>query len=216
METKLKGHERRFFTSEIRIDSEGDGNTLIGYAAVFNEWSEDLGFFREKIRPGAFKKTLTQKRAIKALVNHDPNLILGSSDNGTLRLEEDSHGLRYEVDLPDTTYARDLKESVRRGDISQNSFGFVPILDRWSSDGSERTLVEVKLIDISPVTFPAYPQTDLSLRSIGKAVGVDFLALGQALSRSIEGKTIWKGDAKTIKKTLERLRAILGVLNIGA
>ena len=166
--------ERRFVTdAEMRIkdDDEGDGNTVIGYAAVFNKYSDDLGWFKEKIQKGAFKKTI-EENDIRALINHDPNLIIGRTKNKTLKLWEDDKGLGYEVKLPNTSYASDLRESISRKDITQNSFGFQTIQDKWSTDGKKRVLIEAKLFDISPVTFPAYPQTSLKLRL--RELGIDF------------------------------------------
>lgn len=155
--------ERRF-GGEIRVAGE---NTIAGYAAVFNSWSEPLGYFREQIQPGAFAKTLQEQTDVRALINHNSDKPIGRTTNGTLKLWEDDHGLAFEVKLPDTSYAADLRESIKRGDISQNSFAFQAVKDRWSADQKERTLLEVKLIEISPVTFPAYAETSVSARSAG-------------------------------------------------
>ena len=175
----MKTERRVSSNTEMRISS--GGREIVGYAAVFNKWSEDLGFFREKIKPGAFSKSLSDGADVRALINHDPNLILGRVSNGTLELEEDDIGLKYRIKLPSTSYANDLKESVRRGDITQNSFGFLTIRDSWKQgDGKEldeRTLIEAKLLDISPVTFPAYPQTSLDLRQ--KNNRKDFISMDQ-------------------------------------
>ena len=194
--------ERRYTNmGEFRLD--GEKNTLEGYAAVFNKLSEDLGFFREKIKPGAFKKTLDDGADVRALINHDPNLIIGRTQNGTLELEEDRKGLKYMVSLPDTSYARDLKASIERGDITQNSFGFITIQDKWKQgegkDLDERTLIEVKLLDISPVTFPAYPQTSLGLRSILNGMGVDYDLIGQLVVRAERGLELSEEDKDTLR-----------------
>lgn len=141
---------------------------IVGHAAVFNRMSEDLGFFREKIEPGAFKQTLADKDDVRALFNHDPNNVLGRSTAGTLRLKEDDEGLRVEIDPPDTQLARDLMVSIDRGDVSQMSFGFETRKDEWDHSDKQnpvRTLVDVKLYDVSPVTFPAYPDTDVAARA---------------------------------------------------
>ena len=193
--------ERRYIDlEEFRYD--GEKNQLEGYAAVFNKWSEDLGFFREKIKKGAFKKTI-EEGDVRALFNHDPNLILGRTRNGTLELEEDNKGLRYLTKLPDTTYARDLKESIKRGDITQNSFGFITIQDDWKrgsgAELDERTLIEVKLLDISPVTFPAYPQTSLSLRDAFSGIGIDYDLLGKVIMRAERGMDLSEEDRDTLR-----------------
>lgn len=158
--------EKRFVKGEIRI--EGDGKPLIhGYAAVFNQKSEDLGGFREYVKPGAFTKTL-QESDVRCLFNHDPNYVLGRTSNGTLKLVEDDLGLHYEVDPPDTGWARDLCASIKRGDIDQSSFGFKTVKDEWHTEGGEqvRYLQECRLFDVSPVTQPAYPQTSVACRAM--------------------------------------------------
>jgi HK97 family phage prohead protease len=154
---------------ELRVTQDaGAPAKLVGYASVFNAWSEDLGGFRERVQPGAFSNAV-KASDIRALINHDPSLILGRTKNGTLSVREDDTGLWMEVTLPDTQYARDLAESVKRGDIDQMSFGFSVLNDDWvwADDGTiRRTIIEVdRLYDVSPVTYPAYPQTSVSARS---------------------------------------------------
>jgi HK97 family phage prohead protease len=164
--------ERRFFQSEIRAEGEGDGSQapqLNGYAAVFDQLSVLLyGMFREKIDRGAFAASLTDD--VRALWNHDANLVLGRTKAGTLRLAEDAHGLRVEIDPPDTQAGRDALESIRRGDVDQMSFMFDVLEDTWDQDGDGqliRTLRKVKLYEVSPVTFPAYQGTEVSARAHG-------------------------------------------------
>ena len=144
------------------MEGEDGQPVIVGYAAVFDEWSEDLGGFLERVRAGAFAKTI-QEADVRALWNHDEKQVLGRTRSGTLRLEEDEQGLRYEVDPPDTQWARDAMVTIERGDVSQSSFGFEVVRDEWLQEEGEeyatRTLVEVQLYDVSPVTFPAYPQT---------------------------------------------------------
>jgi len=152
---------------EVRAAEEGRSRKLVGYAAVFDQISEDLGGFREVIRRGAFRKTL-QEADVRALWNHDENFVLGRTKSGTLRLEEDERGLKIEIDPPDTQWARDLLVSIERGDVDQMSFAFVPVKDNWTEgrDGKPlRELLEVRLFDVSPVTWPAYPQTSIQVRS---------------------------------------------------
>lgn len=141
--------------------------TLMGHAAKFGVLSEDLGGFREKISREAFRNTLANGDC-RALVNHDSRLVLGRVSNGTLKLREDQQGLACEIQLPNTSYARDLVESIRRGDINGMSFGFRVKRDDWNQEGLEtvRTLKDVELLDVSPVTYPAYPQTDVAMRSL--------------------------------------------------
>lgn len=160
--------EVRTVPIELRVSND-ESPKITGHAAVFDKWSDDLGGFREIIRSGAFKKTL-KEADIRALFNHDPNYVLGRNKADTLRLEEDDKGLAIEIDPPDTQWARDLTTSIERGDINQMSFGFRTVKDQWTTpkEGKEnqRELLEVELFDVSPVTFPAYPQTDVSIRSV--------------------------------------------------
>lgn len=156
---------RTFPLSELRV--EGDKKPrIVGYASVFNQKSDDLGGFREIVKPGAFTKTIAESD-IRALFNHDPNYVLGRKKTGTLELSEDDHGLRIGINPPETTWAKDLLTSIRRGDIDQMSFGFKTVKDDWEKRDGEniRSLAEVRLFDISPVTFPAYPQTSVEARS---------------------------------------------------
>lgn len=167
---KPEGFERRYFTCpdiELRRADGDDGpQVLVGYAALFDELSEDLGGFRERIATGAFAKAVGGD--IRALFNHDPNLILGRTKAKTLFVQEDQRGLKVELTLPNTSTARDLLESISLGNVDQMSFGFRTRADSWDEVNGEmvRTLVEVDLFDVSPVTFPAYPQTEIAKRSL--------------------------------------------------
>jgi len=157
--------ERRAFPIEFRIE-DGEKPKIKGYAAVFDKWSDNLGGFREKIAPGAFKKTL-KEADVRALFNHDPNVVLGRTSNGTLLLREDDKGLYMEIEPPDTADARDLMTLIARGDVDQASFAFKAVKDAWELEPNppERTLVELGLFDVSPVTYPAYPQTTVDVRA---------------------------------------------------
>ena len=128
-------------------------------------------FFREIIRHGAFTKTL-QSGDVRALWNHDTAAPLGRTKNGTLELKEDATGLHIAITPPDTTWARDAMESIRRGDVDQMSFGFVCNRDNWTKDENGfplREVLEVELWEVSPVTFPAYPDTSCAMRSMNEA-----------------------------------------------
>lgn len=166
--------ERRVKTiaaSELRVVRSADDKAPVieGYAAVFNQWSEDLGWFREKIAPGAFANAL-KNSDVRCLFNHDSNFILGRAKSGTLALKEDKKGLWFSCAIPDAQDARDLAARIERGDIDGCSFQFTTQRDSWeyNTDGSgpdERTIEEVReLFDVGPVVFPAYPQTSVSAR----------------------------------------------------
>jgi uncharacterized protein len=167
------GDVRSLLDAEIRADGGDGGARLVGYAAVFDSLSEDLGGFKEVIRPGAFRAAL-EGSDVRALVNHDTSKVLGRNTAGTLRLRETPRGLQFELDPPDTSYARDLLVSVARGDMNQGSFKFYMFSDSkrgqsWSAtpSGVVREITEFADIDeISIVTFPAYTATAVSLRSL--------------------------------------------------
>jgi hypothetical protein len=154
--------ERRSF--ELRLEAPAqEGRTIRGHAALFDVEADIGGMFRERIQRGAFKGA--QKEDVRALWNHDASRPLGRTTAGTLRLSEDDKGLAVEIDMPNTTYANDLMESIRRGDVSQMSFGFQVLAEKWDHKENVRTLVKVRLLDVSPVTFPAYEGTDVAVRS---------------------------------------------------
>ncbi len=166
--------ERRMLNlTKLRVnepDSENKQPIIEGHAAVFNQYSEELGNwfpFKEKISPGAFSDSIAADD-IRALFNHSPNYVLGRNKAGTLSLSEDDQGLKVRIIPPETSWARDLNISIARGDISQMSIGFVVQSEKWGKeDGMDiREITKVKLYDVSPVTFPAYPQTDVGIRSI--------------------------------------------------
>jgi len=148
---------------------------LVGYAAKFGVWSEDLGGFRERIAAGAFDRAIGEGHDVRLLVNHE-GLALARSKAGTLRLEVDGVGLRAEADLdPANPDVQRLTSALGRGDVDQMSFGFRTKGDEWDlkADPPERTLTDVELVDVSAVTFPAYPQTEVALRSLEAARGAE-------------------------------------------
>ena len=156
-----EAEKRTMGTIEVR-DAEGDDMVLEGYAAVFNS-ETDLGHFREVIKPGAFDDVMTND--VRALINHDPNLILGRTENGTLELSTDERGLKYRVKLGNQSYAKDFYESVKRGDISQSSFAFTIKDQSWNEERTVRSVDKVRqLLDVSPVTYPAYAAATVQAR----------------------------------------------------
>jgi HK97 family phage prohead protease/HK97 family phage major capsid protein len=153
--------KRTMGTIEVR-EADSDDMVLEGYAAVFNS-ETDLGHFREVIKPGAFDDVMTND--VRALINHDPNLILGRTENGTLELSTDERGLKYRVKLGNQQYAKDFYESVKRGDISQSSFAFTIKDQSWNEERTVRSVDKVRqLLDVSPVTYPAYAAATVQAR----------------------------------------------------
>jgi uncharacterized protein len=162
--------------SSLRAESQGDELVLRGYAARFNVLSHPLPQgFREKIQPGAFKRSLAAGDDVVCTFNHDESRILGRRSSGTLKVAEDDKGLAFRCQLDKNQVAhRDLHASVKRGDISDCSFAFnvdgedgEDFADSWISGQNcpVRTLRNVKLHDVSVVTHPAYPQTSVDARA---------------------------------------------------
>ena len=197
---------------ELRDLGEGDGMAFTGYAAVFNSDSEPLPFI-ERIAPGAFANSLGSRNEIKMFVNHDTTRVLASKRAGTLRLSEDTHGLRVEADLPPTTDGLDLAILMKRGDVDSMSFGFsVPSGgDTWSPDGATRELREVRLHEVSIVTaFPAYTATSAGVRSLDNlaaATGADAGLLDAAITKLEAGETLDDDAAMLIESVVQKLRA---------
>lgn len=160
--------ERRALAAPIEVRAES--RTIAGYAAVFNSETDIGGMFREKIAPGAFAKAVAGDD-VRALFDHESGSVLGRTKSGTLRMSEDAHGLAVEIDLPDTQVGRDLRESMARGDIDGMSFGFRVTKQEWDEAGKMpvRTIQEVELFEVSVVTFPAYADTEVALRSRDEA-----------------------------------------------
>ncbi|SDO72513.1 hypothetical protein SAMN04487957_110133 [Halomonas shengliensis] len=166
--------EKRALACEVRAETDDDGRPvrIVGHGAVFNRRSEMImGMFKEEIAPGAFDDVLTDD--VRALFNHDPNFVLGRTTSGTLELSIDAEGLRYDIDPPDTQTVRDqVLAPLQRGDITGSSFAFrvAPDGDEWREEPDGlivRTITRFsRLLDVSPVTYPAYPDAGAAARSL--------------------------------------------------
>lgn len=182
MELEVRSYPLR----EVRMDTDDAGQPiLVGHAAVFNQWSHVIpwggprGQFRERIMPGAFDRTLAANPDVKLKVNHD-GLPLARTTSGTLTLTPDAEGLsiRAPLDMSDPDVQR-IVPKIKRGDLAEMSFAFrVPEGgERWNMDGDidERSLTDIDLDggDVSVVADPAYPQTDVALRSLNKLLAKD-------------------------------------------
>jgi uncharacterized protein len=198
--------ERRFVSTELRIDSTGNG-VIHGTAAVHYDGtkrtqSQNLGGFVERIRVGAFSNCLSKNPDVRVLFNHNPSLVLGRTASGTAKVWADLNGLHYSCNLPATRTAQELRESIQRGDINQCSFGFTCDDDDWDDDGEDekgqrclvRTLNNVSdLLDVSPVTYPAYQATACDARTLwpdGQPAGVEArMAVQQELAKFSHERT---------------------------
>ena len=172
MRERTQDRELRSFVSKLAVraaEEEDSGpGTLEGYAAVFGE-ETDLGWYRESFAKGAFADSLKEDDQ-RALVDHETAKVIGRTAAGTLRLSEDDKGLKCEIDLPDTTYAADLRKCVERGDVDGMSIGFIVQKEERTAreegeDNDLWTVTKAKLLEVSAVTFPAYEGTSISARS---------------------------------------------------
>jgi uncharacterized protein len=160
-------NRNRIFCDQVRMNFDSGPPKIIGYAAVFNNETELWPGFMEQVKPGAFARSIKDDD-VRALWNHNPDFVLGRNKSETLRLWEDSKGLAYEALPPDTSIGRDVTVLIKRGDVNQSSFGFNIVEQSLKYDKEKdivhRTLTEVKLFDVSPVTFPAYSSTEVHVR----------------------------------------------------
>ncbi|MHA6641341.1 HK97 family phage prohead protease [Mesorhizobium sp. A623] len=171
MTMKPEGAEKRSLVQPVEFRADASGKmTVTGYAAVFGEIADIGGWFQEVVARGAFTNTL-RTSDVRAYFDHDTGRVLGRLSAGTLRCEEDDKGLRVEIDLPDTTDGRDVKTLVERGDVSGMSFRFETVRQEWDEivDPPKRTLLEVRLGEVSIVSEPAYDGTSVALRSLDAA-----------------------------------------------
>lgn len=198
-------NETRTVDVAFEVRESGDGMSFEGYAAMFNSDSTPLPFI-ERIAPGAFKRSLQARNDIKLLWNHDTGIVLGSTRAGTLRLVEDSVGLKVMAELPPTTAGKDAAILLKRGDVAAMSFGFtVPTGgDSWDKSGNVRTLNRVSLHEVSLVAFPAYGATT-GTTSVRSADGISADALADALLRLELGEELDESEARLVTDVVSKL-----------
>lgn len=207
--------ERRTNTVELRVYAADATKPPVikGYGAKFRTLSESMpimrdgekvGTFREQLMPGCFASAIPTSD-IRSLFNHNPDLILGRTTSGTMRVAEDEVGLTFEVDPPDTTYSRNLQISMGRGDINQCSFGFSVAEggDSFAKDSMPgcwiRSIHKIaKLYDVSPVTYPAYVDTSCSMRSALSAVATEEAEIEKRVAEQAEEE---KRNAEALAET---------------
>ncbi|WP_160665346.1 HK97 family phage prohead protease [Pseudarthrobacter sp. ATCC 49987] len=191
---------------EFRETTNGLG-TLSGYASVFNRLSQNLGGFVERVDPAAFNKSLADQVPVLARYNHDDNQLLGTTEGGTLTLEADGTGLRYDVALPDTSTGRDVRELAKRGDLRYSSFAFRTIDDYWdvTPEGFPmRTLLAVQLVDVAPVNNPAYRDTTTGLRSLAEHLHMDVAQVRDAAPEELRKLILTPPDSRTDEERAEQ------------
>lgn len=207
-----KQERRVFYFTEIRMaPQKNEPDRLTGHAAVFNSLSEDLGGFRETIRPGAFTRSIKDNPDIYALQEHDSRFPLARTGNGSLFLKEDRRGLAVDIRPTDTSYARDLMLNVREDLINKMSFAFSIVQENWTGGSKDqvREVQEVNLYEVSPVTFPAYSSTDLQARSALSAAGLEFEPLGGVLFKARHQVPLTTGERDLVKRSIQILTAYL-------
>lgn len=189
--------ERRMAVESLELRDDSEGTTLSGYASTFNQ-PYDMGWYREKVAPGAFKRSLGQTPDVRLLINHD-GLPLARTTSGTLTLSEDERGLKVDARLdPSDPDVAALLPKMRRGDLNQMSFGFRLMGDtgdEWSKDMSERTLraLDIHDGDVSVVTYPANPGTHAAVR--GDTVAIDAV---QSAMRTLEQRGASTDDIRGV------------------
>ncbi len=204
MEIRTLNHSQ----ANVRIETRDDGKRYItGYAAVFYREGDETTEFRlwdtlvERVKRGAFKKAIKQDD-VRALLNHDPNMLLARTGNG-LKLKEDDIGLYYEfpVDETDPDHLR-VVAKLERGDLKGSSFGFEPVVRKFIEDKEYDIVVleEVRLYDVSPATFPAYEGTSVSIRST------------EGLKAEYDK---WKAEQRSIQVDMDEVQIRLDKANAG-
>ena len=204
----MSNRETRDFETHFEIREEGDGMTFVGYAAKFDQPSENLGGFVEYVERGAFSRSLKSRNDVMLLWNHDAGQPLASTRSGTMKLTEDEVGLRVEARLPQTTLGKDLAILLRDGIVGKMSFGFNVIKDAWNSEGTERRLKSVRLFEVSAVVWPAYSSTSASVRGLDKVAqraAVDADELADVMLKIEEGADLTPDQAQLMKSVVERL-----------
>ncbi len=163
----IDGAERRMFTESLEFREDGDKKYFEGYAFKFGVIA-DIGYFTEEIAPGAADEVMGDD--VRGLFNHDANIVLGRTLSKTMTMEVDSVGLKYRIEYnPKDPDHVSVFEKVKRGDVSQSSFAFRIKDDKWETKNGKdhRTILKFKrLIDLSPVTYPAYPDATVATRSL--------------------------------------------------
>lgn len=187
----------------------GKVGTFSGYAARYDSPSLPLPF-TERIAPGAFTRTLKSRNDVRMYVNHDDRMVLASTRSKTLRIDDRADGLWVEADLPNVSYANDLRQLIEDKVVSTMSFGFSTVKDAWSADGQERTLQEVRLHEVSVVTgVAAYPATSASVRNLrllAKRTNTDADALADAISALESGDALTDDQASVLMEVVDRSR----------
>lgn len=193
--------------TEVRATEDGEGMTFGGYAWKYDVPSLPLPF-TERIAPGAFTRSLKSRVDIRAYVNHNDELLLGSTRAKTLRIDDRADGGYVEIDLPPTSWGNDIRALVSRGDITGMSMGFSAVKDDWNDEGTERTLLAGKLWEVSVVTgVPAYPQTTASVRKfqpLAQRTATDVEELSDAMT-ALQAGQLSETQAELLRNVVNQI-----------
>jgi HK97 family phage prohead protease len=198
--------ERRAVTGPVEVRAGSDGGKVIGgFAIVYGRLSGNLGGFVERVDPGFVAKSIADGVDVLARFQHDSNMLLGRVSSGTLRLDDQADGLDYAVDVPDTSYGRDLAVLAGRGDVTSSSFAFrvMPEGDEWTLTDSGFPLRILKrgggaLVDVAPVVSPAYPDATAGLRSLAEHRGLDLDTVTAAAAHNELGNLLRSAEPTVI------------------
>lgn len=203
---------------EVR-EEEGEPLKLVGYASVFGKLSLPMGFGREKVRRGAFLDSIRDDD-VRALWNHDSNLVLGRVKSGTLKLSEDRRGLKVEITPPKNFQ---FAETIKRGDVDGMSIRFTAQEQKFQNldkpEETIRTILKAKLTEVSPVTFPAFPDTTVAMRSVetwrealrldgGESGEIRGVALAAELNRLVDAR---ETEARPRSEIIEAMARAAGI-----
>lgn len=175
--------EQRSTIGAVTLRGDAGARRLGGYALKYNTLSQNLGGYVERCAPGLVDKSLADGLDVLCRYQHKSDYLLGRVASETLRLAGDNIGLDYDVDLPETDYARNIEALAGRGDVRYSSFAFRTLLDEWgyTEQGFPlRTLLQIQLVDVAPVVEPAYLDTTSGLRSLAEQRGLDVDAVTKA------------------------------------
>jgi len=192
---------------DLRVEGDADTTKLIGHAALFDTFSLPLGSFKEIIRKGAFRESLKNDEVLM-LWNHNTDYVMASKSDGRLKVSEDKVGLRFEsTPNLNISWNSDGMKSVSDGTTKRMSFRFEALKDRWGSEDGEtiRELLKVRVAEISPVAFPAYPTTSVEARSVFADNGIEIDLLANALERIRSGETLEDSEMEIVQKSLDIL-----------
>jgi HK97 family phage prohead protease len=204
----------------IECRDDGTPSKLSGYGAVFYREGDTATEFRladdvvERIHPSAFDEALKRRDDVAGLVNHDSNRLLGRTTAGTMRLSVDGRGLRYEIDLDDTTIARDTAKQVQRGDLDGSSFAFFVESEEWRQEDKRhiREVKQVRLVDTGPVVFPAYAGTSADVRAEMRAADEGWRETMPQPPQDLPSEPQSEPEVDDLARRVERLETKLDLL----